>query len=350
MTQPIEAGVGHEWQSKQTTLGTIEPSAAATMKHLRKVGDNSLKAAKVTGSEAWIDGNAFASPAQFIDSVGGDVGGFTYQGQIATTGFQFAQVIGVDVVTGTTPDFTHTIASGNANGPYQTFYQQAGQSVGPINMSFWDALISKLTYNCGQDQKPVHLAVAVAALKAGNWFTTAPAITDATTGAASDQGADTWNWNEGVGAQTIDAVAFNEIDGDTLEIDRKIGVHRGDSAAPACFIRPIGTITRTMSAIVTDNTIPKMKTALFGTASPTDGQAVSLAPSYVALKSVLTRSAVRTLSIDTPRVSINPSDWEMGPRTGDGKTPVTFTGDCLKNGATAALTVIAKTGDSAAYV
>jgi hypothetical protein len=350
MTQPIESGQGGVWQVRQTTLGTIQPAADSGMKRLRKVGTNAFKAAKILGSEAYVDGQAFASPEQFIDSIGGEVGSVTCQGTIATSGFQFAQVIGVDVVTGTTPDFTHTMASGNANGPYQTFYQQAGQSVGPINMSFWDALIGKLVYNCGQDQKPAHFEITPVALKAGNWFTSAPTTTDANTGTGVDQGTATWNWNEGVGAQTIDGVAFNEINGDTLEIDRKIGVYRGDSAAPACHTRPIGAMMRTMSAIVTDNTIPKLKTALYGTASPTDGMAASVAPSFVALKSVLTRSGTRSLSIDTPRVSVKPDDWELGPRDDAGTMPVTFTGDCLKNGSTAALTVIAKTADAGSYV
>lgn len=351
MTQPIESGQGGIWQARQTTLGTIQPSTDAGMKRVRKVGEGGFKTAKILGSEPYVDGQAFASPEQFIDSIGGAVGGFTHQATLSTAGFQFAQVIGVDVVTGSGVDFTHTMALGNAQGPYETFYQQAGQSVGPFNMSFWDALINKLTYNCGQDQKPAHMELDVMALKAGNWFTTAPTATDATTGAASDQGTATLNWNEGVGAQTIDGVAFNEIDGDTLEIDRGLDVHRGDSAAPACFIRPqAAPPVRSMTAIVTDNTIPKMKTHIFGTATPTDGQAPSTAVGYAALKSVLTRSVTRSLSIDTPRVAIKTDDWVVGPRTDNGKMPVTFTGECLRNGSTAAVTIIAKTGDAAAYV
>jgi hypothetical protein len=349
MTQPIESGQGGVWQTRQTTLGTIEPSTAATMKRLR-LTDGGFKIAKTNGSEPYVDGQSFASPEQFVDAVGGEVGSITVQGTIATTGFEFAQVLGADVVTGTTPDFVHTMVSGNTNGPYQTFYQQAGQSVGPINLSFWDALIGKLTYNCGQEQKPAHFQIDPVALKAGNWFSTAPTKTDDTTGTGTDQGTSTWNWNEGKGGQTIDGVPFEEINGDTLEVDRKIGVYRGDSAFPACHTRPQGSIMRTMSAIVTDNTIPKMKTALFGTASPADGAAVSLTPSYVALKSVLTRSATRSLSIDTPKVAVKLDDWETAPRTDQGTIPVTFTGDCLKSGSTPALTVIAKTADAAAYV
>lgn len=351
MTQPIEAGQGGVWQVKQTTLGTIQPSTDAGMKRLRKVGEDGFKGARIFGSEPYVDGQAFASSEQFIDSIGGDIGSVTTQATIALGGFEFAQVIGVDVVTGSGSDYTHTMPLGNANGPYQTIYQQAGQSVGPWNMSFSDALTNKLTYNCGQDQKPAHMEIAVMALKAGNWFTTAPTVTDATTGTGTDQGASTWNWNEGKGGQTIDGTPFEEIDGDTLEIDRALDVHRGDSAAPACFLRPQAPPpVRTMSAIVTDNTIPKMKLAVFNTTTPTDGQAMATVVTYSALKSVLTRSATRSLSIDTPRVAIKTDDWVVSPRTGTGKIPVTFTGECLRSGTTPAVTVIAKTGDPGAYV
>lgn len=339
---PIESGVGHVWQTKQTTLGTREISTATTMKHLRKAGDDGLRAAKTLGSEPWVDGQAFDSPSQYIDTIGGDVGSITFQAQIATAGFAFAQIIGVDVVTGTTPDYTHTITSGNANGPYQTLYQQTGSSVGPINMSFWDALVNTLSFNCGQDQKTAHITEGIMALQAAEWFTTAPT--------AADDGTDPFNWNEVTGAVTIDGTAFAEADGDTVEINRNLDVHRGDSAAPATYIRGKGEINRTISAIVTDNTIPKIKTVLYGTSSPTDGADVSTSPSYVALKTVYTRSAVRSLSIDTPKVSVNPGDFEVFPRAEGGKIPVAFGGQALKSGATPAITVIAKTGDATTYV
>jgi hypothetical protein len=58
-----------------------------------------------------------------------------------------------------------------------------------------------------------------------------------------------FNWAEAVGAHTIDAVVFNEVDGETLVLDRHLDVHRGDSPAPVCFVPGKGTIDRTFSAL-----------------------------------------------------------------------------------------------------
>src|SRR4051794_12419359 len=101
----IESGNGDVWQVKQAALGTIEPPATTTTKHLRKVGDNALKAAKTYGSEEWVDGKSWGSPGMYVDTIGGDVGDLVLQGQIETAGFVFAQIIGADTLTGTTPDF-----------------------------------------------------------------------------------------------------------------------------------------------------------------------------------------------------------------------------------------------------
>ena len=338
----IESVNGDVWRVKQAALGTIElPSAAAT-KHLRKVGDNSLKAAKTFGSEEWVDGKAWGSPGMYVDTIGGDVGDITYQAQIETAGHGFAQIIGVDVVTGAGADFTHTIATGTANGPYQTIRQKVGASVGPWRNSFFDAKVNKLTWNCGQDQKVAHITENIFALKAANWFTTDPTAVDSAT--------DPFNWNEATGAHTIDTVAFNEIDGDTLELDRKLDVHRGDSPAPVCFITGKGEVMRTYSALVSDNLIPKIQTVLYGTTTMTDGLAVNSLVNTVALESTYTRSAVRSLKLTTPKVVVKPDDFEIGPRAEGGKIPIAFGGRCLDNGATPMLTVVAKTGDTATYV
>lgn len=339
---PIESGTGHVWQAKQSVQGTREAASATGMKHLRKAGDDGLKPAQTLGSEEWVDGQAFGSPTQYIDTVGGDVGTFTTQAQIETAGFQFAQNIGVDVVTGSADPYTHTIASGNAYGPLQTFYQQTGQSVGPVNMAFYDALVNTSTWNCGKDQMTAHLAQAVMALQAGEWFSTAPT--------ATDSGTDPWNWNEVTGAATINGTPMREVDGDTLEITRNLGIEYGDGAASGYFIRGKGQINRTLSAAVTDNTITALKTALYGTATPSDGDAVSTAVSTVALKTVYTKSANRSLSIDTPNVVVDPSDFEVYPRAEGGKIPITFGGVARKVGSTPAVTIIAKTGDATSYV
>jgi hypothetical protein len=339
---PIEAGVGDVWYAKQSALGTIAASNAAGTVHLRKVGENVLKAAVTHGSEEWVDGQVFGSPQQFVDKVGGDVGSVTFQGQIETSGLMFAQVLAVDVVTGTTPDYTHTITSAGVAGPYGTWRQKAGSAIGPWRDAFWDSKVNRLVFNCGQDQKTMHLEAAIMALKAGEVFSTDPT--------AADSGTDSFRWDEAAGAVTIAGTAYDEIDGETLEIDRKLEPAMGQALSPIALVPGKGEINSSFSAMVTDNTIPLPKTALYGTSSPADGTRPGAGVNYLALESTYTRSSVRSLKITRPKVEMRTEDWEIGPRAEGGKIPVTFGGRCLKSGATPAVTVVAKTGDSAAYV
>ena len=338
----IESGVGDVWQVKQAALGTIEPANSTNTKHLRKVGEDALKPAKTYGSEEWLDGKAWGSPGMYVQSIGGEIGDLPFQAQIETTGFAFAQIIGVDTVTGTDPDYTHTIASGTANGPYQTIRQKVGVNVGPWRNSFFDAKVNKLTLNVGQDQRIMRITENLWALKAASWY-----IADPT---ATDSGTDPFEWSEAEGAHSIDGTVFPEIDGETLELDRKLEVHQGDSPKPVCFIPGKGLMTSTMSALVTDGTIPVIQKALYGTTVMTEGLEVNADVNTVALESTYTRTAARSLKITRPKVAVDPSDFAVGARAEGGKLPVAFGGRCLDSGATPMLTVVAKTGDSAAYV
>lgn len=339
---PIEAGVGDVWYAKQTALGTIAPTAAASTVHLRKVGENVLKAARTHGSEEWVDGKAFGSPTIFVDKVGGDVGTVTFQGQIETSGLMFAQILAVDTVTGTTPNYTHTITSAGVSGPYGTWRQKAGSAIGPWRDAFWDAKLNRFVLNCGQDQKTMHHECGVMALKAGEVYSTDPT--------ATDSGTDSFRWDEAAGAVTIDATAYDEIDGETLEIDRKLEPAMGQKLEPIALVPGKGEINSSFTAMVTDNTIPVLRNALYGSTTPADGTRPGGTITYVAMESTYTRNANRSLKITRPKVEMRTEDWEIGPRAEGGKIPVTFGGRCLASGATPAVTVVAKTGDSAAYV
>lgn len=338
----IESGVGDVWQCKQSTLGTIQAANDTGQKHLRVVGDKALKAAKEHGSEEWVDGLAWGSPGIYVNTAGGEVGDLEFQAQPETAGWAFAQAIGSDVVTGASDPYTHTIATGSTSAALQTIRQQVGSAVGPWKNSFYDSRINKLTWNAGADQILAHITESILAMKSAEWFTTSPT--------AADSGTDPFNWHEAAGALTIDATVFNEVDGETIELDRKDSIHYGDSHLPVCFIAGKGEINRTFSALVTDNTLPVLKNALYSTTSPSNGTALSSTVQYVALESTYTRSASRSVKFTTPKVELKASDFEIGPRAEGGKIPVAFGGRCLKSGSTAALTVVAKTGDSAAYV
>lgn len=340
-TNAIESNVGDLWKSPQTALGTIALPTATTQVHLRKATEDSLKAAKTYGSEEWVDGASWGSPGMYVDTVGGDVGSIAYQGQIETAGRAFASIIGVDVVTGTTPDFTHTITTSTASGLNLTYRQRVGQTVGPWRNSFWDARVNKLTFTCGQQQNVSRITENVFAMKAAAWYTTDPT--------AADSGTDPFNWNEVTGSIAINSVTLPEVESETFEMDRKLDVHRGDSAAPICFVPGKGEMNRSMSALVTDTDIPVIQQILYGTSTMTDGLAVSNQVTTVPMTSKYTRSAVRSLQIDTPKVAVDPSDFEIGARPEGGKIPIAFGGRALLSAGTIC-TIVAKTGDAAVYI
>jgi hypothetical protein len=340
-TNAIESHIGNLWRTKQTTLGTIEAPSATTMKQVRKATDEGLKAAKQYGMEEYVDGQSWGFPGSFVDAVGGDVGSIGYQVQIETGGVAFAAISGTDTVTGSSPNFTHTITTTTAQGILQTYYVKTGSAV-LWRQSWYDARVNKLTFTCGQDQQVARIVENVLALKAGNWF----GGTDPT---AADSGTDPFNWNEVTGSIAVNSITLPEAESETVEFDRKLDVHRGDNAAPVCFLFGKGQVTRAISALVTDTALPIIKQVLFNTTTPSDGQAVSQTVVQVPITSTYTRNANRSLAITTPLCEVDPNDFEIAPKPEGGKIPITFGGRC-KASAGVIATIVAKTGDSAAYI
>jgi hypothetical protein len=342
MTTGIETGTGGLWASNQSALGTQAATNAASTLRLRKATDDTLKSGKTHGREPYVDGAAYDSSTPYVETIAGDVGQFVFQAQIETGAAIIARHVGVDTVTGAGDPWTHTITSGTANPVYQTIREKTGVAVGPYRAAWWDAIHNKVTWNCGQSQMVGHLTSAVQCLKAAE-------IGSLTDPVAVDSGTDPWRWGEASGAVTINAVAFTEIDGETLEMDRAWTTHDGDAIEPAFFVPGRGAITRTFSGAVTDTMLPQLLLALYGSTTPTVGTRPVSQPSTIPLKTVYTRTATRTLSFDTPKVEVKPDDILIGTKPQGGLIPVAFGGQALAGGSPM-LTVIAKTGDSASYI
>lgn len=340
--EAIESGIGGVWYSKQSALGAQAASNAAGTKRLRKVGDNGFKPNKTYGEEEYVDGESFANPAMFVENVAGEVGTQEWQAQPDTAPMAFAQIGGVDTVSGGGDPYTHTLTSSGTSGSYGTWRQKTGSAVGPVRECYWDSKLSKLTWNCGQDQQVAHQTADVTALKAGEKFLTDPT--------AVDSGEDPYRWNEVTGSVTVGGVVLAEAEGEQLEIDRKLDVHKGDSVSPVAIIPTKGEIMRNVNAIVTANTLPLIYQTIYGSQTPTGGDLPSASVVTLTISTLYTRSASRTLSISTPNVAIAPDDFEVFPRAEGGKIPVVFGGRCLKAPASPALVIVAKTADSAAYV
>lgn len=338
---PIESGIGSLWLAKQSALGA-RAGVTDTSTIRPRWASGALKANKMLGQEEYVDGNRFGSPAVYADNLAGEVGSVVVQAQPETAGPLFAWILGVDTVTGAGDPWTHTMTSAGTGGKYLTIHQKVGSAIGPVRQRYWDAKIAKLMWECGQDQKTAHLTSDVQALTAAEAFGTDPTAAEATT--------DPFYWPEVVGAIQLDTVVTAECHGEVLEIDTKLSPYKGDNISPLALVEGKGEITRTVRTIVTDDTLANYYNALYGaTGSPASGTLPVATVYYANIDTKYTKSANRTLQIQTPRVAVKPDDLVVAPQPEGGVVEMILGGVALKNGATPALTVIAKTGDSTTY-
>lgn len=342
MAVAIESGIGTLNFNKQAAKGTMATAASTAVGTNRpRLYEAGLKPNKVLGSEEYVDGQRFASPSQFVEKTGGEVGSVAIQVQPENAGLYYAQLLGVDTVTGASDPYTHTITSAGSAGGYGTWWETTGVSVNDKEV-FWDTKIAKSTFEAGVDQRVAHHSMDLMSLKPGEVYTTAPTKTEDAT--------DPYIWTEVIGAVSIDGTVINEVEGETLEIDTGMEPFWGDSQEPLQLIEKKGKITRSVKSIVTDATLLKYNKVIYGVTAPTAGTRPVATVMYFALDTKYTRSASRTLQITTPRVAVDPSEMAIDPQREGGKIELMFGGECLKNGATPALTIVALSADATTYV
>lgn len=342
MSTVIESGIGTLNYGKQSVKGTKATAATITQGYDRpRWVSGAFAAKKVLGNEEYVDGLRFASPTNYTDRVGGDVGEITIQVQPENGGLYAAQILGSDTVTGASDPYTHTITSAGSSGAWGTWWQKVGSSVGPEREMFWDSKIAKYTLDVGRDQKIMHNSLAIMALTAGEVFSTDAAKTEATT--------DPFLWTEVTGAVTFDSTVLTEAHGETLEVDTGMEAFYGDDIAPNQLIEKKGTITRTLATVVTDATLAKFRKAVYNTATPSAGDKPVKDVFYAAASTVYTKSVTRTFTVTTPKIAVRPDDMVVAPAPDGGALELALGGQCLKSGGTAALTIVALTADAAAY-
>lgn len=343
MASTIETGIGAINYGKQSAKGTIATAATTTVgfNRLKHTGGG-FKSGKTLGNEEYSDGNRFSSASAWVDKVGGDVGSVEFQVQPENIGLFYAQILGSDVVTGAGDPYTHTITPSNSGAAWGTFWQKLGSAVGPSREAYWDAKIAKLTQSSPRDRNAAHLALDVKALKAAQQFTTDPAKTEDTS--------DPYLLTEAEGALTFDGTVVQEIEDSIIEIDCGTEVFWGDGVEPLQLIEKKGIVTRSIESIVTDDTLAKYKKALYGTATPSAGDRPTGDVFAPEIEQVFTRSASRTATITTPKVNINPEDFEeMAPMPEGGKKSIKFGGQAVKSGSDPIITVVVLSAESAAY-
>jgi len=343
MATAIESGIGTLNYVKQAAKGTVGSAASVAVGSNRpRWFEGSLKVAKRLDQEPYIDGQRFASPQMFTDAVGGEVGDLTVQIQPENGGLWWAQILGVDTVTGAADPYTHTITSAASSGAWGTFWQKVGSAVGPDRLRFVDCKVAQLTETAGVDQKVLHHELAVRSLAPGQVYAADAAKTEDTS--------DSYLFTELTGSIVFDGTVVQEIETETITVNTEMEPFYGDSIFPLQLIEKKGTIVRTVDSIVTDDTLGKYRKAIWNAAAPATDAVPVKDVFYAALTSKFTRSATRTLERTCPKVTVRPDDFEIAAQREAGKIPISFGGECLKSGASPALTVVALTGDATAYV
>lgn len=342
MATAIESGIGTLNYGRQSAKGTAATAATTTVGYNRPKWEGGfLKPNKKLGSAEYVDGNRFASPSTYTDSVGGEVGTLTVQLQPENAGLYAAAILGIDTVTGASDPYTHTITSAGVSGHWSTWWQKVGSAVGPERQAYIDCKIAKLTLTSTFADKVLKGEMDIQSLT--------PARTFSTDASKTEDSSDPYFHTEATGSFSFDSTTINEITESVLEVDTGMTPFYGDSVTPLQLIEGKGTITRSLKSIVTDDTLGKFRKAIYNSASPASSTNPSSAVFYANITQTYTRSATRTLTITTPNVAIDPETMDVAPRPEGGEIELTMGGACLKSGATAALTITALSGDSGSY-
>jgi hypothetical protein len=338
---PIEAGIGQIWLGKQSALGTMKPMADTNWIVPRlKAGE--LGPNVVNGSEEYVDGQRWASPAIFRDTAGGLVGTVSYQGQVETVGQAWAWQFGSDTVTGGSDPYTHTIDTNGTAVCYLTAHKKVGANVGPVREDYIDSRASKTVWTSSQSQNVVQIDVDLVTITPAQ-----ASLVDPTQVAATP---DPINWTSVSGQVVLNGVTLPEVSGETVTADLGVTGYWGDSVTPAALIEGKNSPTRVMDTIVTANTLKQVYAAIYGTQTPTGGTQVSSTPTFASMSTKYAYGANRDVTITTPRVELDPSSFKISPSPTGGTLALSFGGNCLKSGATAAVSVVVRNGDSASYI
>lgn len=342
MATVIESGIGTINYGRQSAKGTAATAATTTVGYDQpKWAGGHLSPNKKLGNAEFIDGSRFGSPSTYTDAVGGEVGSLSLQLQPENAGLYAAAILGVDTVTGASDPYTHTITSAGTSGHWATWWQKVGSSVGPERQRFSDSKIAKLALSSTFADKVLKADLDIQSLSAAQTF--------GTDAAKSQNTSDPYFHTEATGTFSIDSTVINEVTESMLEIDTQMKPFYGDSIAPLQLIEGKGLITKSVKSIVTDDTLGKFRKAVYNAASPSSGTDPNSAVFYAAISQTYTRSATRTLSISAPRVAIDPATMNVAPKPEGGEIELTLGGTCLKNGATAALSIVALSGDATTY-
>lgn len=341
MATAIDSGIGILNYGRQVAKGTKATAATTTVGYNRpKWQDGLLKTGKKLGKKEYIDGNRFASPSEYTDMVAGVVGDLTVQLQPENVGLFSAAILGVDVVTGASDPYTHTSSSAGTSGQWGTWWQKVGSAVGPQRETYWDSKIAKAVMRHNFADKLLVGELSIQALKI-EAHTVDPAKTE--------DASDPYLHTEATGSITFDGTVNSEVNEVIVDVDTGMEPYYGDNIFPVQLIEKKGLITISMKSIITDEGLQKYRKAIWNNIAPAAGDAPVKDVFYAAFTETLTRSATRTCTISAPKIAVNPEAMAVAAQGEGGPVELPLGGECLKSGATPALTTVTLSGDATTY-
>lgn len=337
MGQALDSGTGNLWYTKQGAKGTKATPGVTVLDSKPKWFDGQLDVNAVDGMEEYTDGNRWGSPSVYRDNVLGDLGSLTIQAQPYTASLFLAQLCGKDSVSGATDPYTHTITSAGTAGAYGTWWQKTGENVGPLREAFYDTKIGKLTMTCSEKQNPMHFELGILGLNMET-FLVDPTQTENTD--------DPFYFPEstvtGTSQVVVDGMTLSEVNEEVLELDTGMEAWTGNDIKPNQLVEKKGTIVRAIKGIVTNETLKKYSKAVYGSeAAITEaGKTPANKALTAVIKNKYEKSASRSITIENPKVEIDPKNMKIGAQREGGPVAIEFGGQCLKEGATPAFTAI----------
>lgn len=345
--EAVAAPASEAWAGLQATAGTPLAHGSSALFKLPAV-TSELIPYKETGEQDYMDGLVFANAQTFTKQVGGAIGGFSCLAYPDVLGRLAAIFFAEDTVTGSGDPYTHTITSGGDTETWMTIFQRLGSSGGQnLLQRFGDCKMQSFKFEAGDGQDGGALITVgdIMGINAGDYKSTAPSAT-----VASDTKAIEWANVEGT--IEVNGTAIATVTGESLEVSREYELGKGDSPYIKALVGKKGLISRSLTAFLSEETLPVLKNALYGTTTPSDNDEITTNVVEISVETIYTADTNRSVTITTPKVLVAVQDM-VSDLKGDvegGLIPLTIGGRCVPTNSADALTIAVTSSVSSAFI
>jgi len=342
----VSAANSAGWLGKQASAGTLlayNSSAifalpAATMEMIPY---------KETANQDFMDGSVIANAQTYVKQVGGVVGGFSCLAQPDVVGRLLAIMFNDDTVSGTNPNYEHLITSDGDFDTWATLFQRLGDGTHSMLQAFGDIKMQnvQLTFGGGQDGGAMIQVSDALSINAGEYKATEPTAAVSSTDKAVE-------WANVEGTIDINGSTITTVNGESLLLNREYDIKTGDSPYIKSLIGKKGVITRSFDTYLSEETLPILKNALYGTTTPSAGDEITANVVEISAETTYTTEANRFITISTPKILVNVQDM-VGELKGDvdgGSIDMTIGGICVTDGTDPAVSVTVGSAVSVAFI